>query len=172
MKLIARSFLTIPARCDESVFKDHRPVCEIPEKLALLKAQEISAGNPGSIVIGCDTGVFINDTMLGKPENTADSINMLRMLSGTTHTVITGCALISDTVTDSFSVRTQVTFYDLTDEEISRYVKTGEPSDKAGGYGIQGYGSLLVRKIDGDYYNVVGLPVAQLSRHLSEFIML
>ena len=91
---------------------------------------------------------------------------MLKFLSGKAHSVFTGVTLIKGDITRSFSVETKVKFFDLTDEEIDEYIKTGEPADKAGAYGIQGYGSLLVEKIDGDYFNVVGLPVSKLAREL------
>jgi len=94
---------------------------------------------------------------------------MLRFLSGRTHSVFTGVTLASDKKTKTFAVETKVKFFELTNEEIDAYIKTKEPFDKAGAYGIQGYGSLLVEKIDGDYFNVVGLPVSTLARELKAF---
>ena len=91
---------------------------------------------------------------------------MLRLLSGKTHKVITGCAVFKKGRSVSFSETTEVTFYPLTDKEIDDYVNTNEPMDKAGAYGIQGYGSLLIKGINGDYFNVVGLPVAKLNKVL------
>ena len=89
---------------------------------------------------------------------------MLRKLSGKTHSVFTGVTVIKDEKTKSFFVETKVKFFDLSDDEIKSYILTGEPLDKAGAYGIQGYGALLVEKIDGDYFNVVGLPISKLNR--------
>ncbi len=94
---------------------------------------------------------------------------MLRFLSGRTHSVFTGVTLASGKKTKTFAVETKVKFFELTNEEIDAYIKTKEPFDKAGAYGIQGYGSLLVEKIDGDYFNVVGLPVSKLARELKAF---
>ena len=104
--------------------------------------------------------------MLGKPTDEADAEKMLKALSGRTHKVITGCAIVSKEKEVSFSVVSEVTFYDLSNGEIKEYVKTKEPLDKAGAYGIQGKGALLVKEIKGDYFNIVGLPVAELKRHI------
>lgn len=140
-----------------------------PEYLARQKAAEVAARHKGETVIAADTAVFYADKMLGKPQNCDDAEAMLQMLSGNTHTVITGCCIKRDKKEVSFSVKTDVTFYELTKEEIKEYVATGEPLDKAGAYGVQGKGSLLVREIKGDYFNVVGFPVAELAKHLKNF---
>ena len=105
---------------------------------------------------------------LGKPETKEDAKRMLKSLSGETHQVYTGVALVTEKGTEKFFSCTNVTFRDLLDEEIDKYVETGEPMDKAGAYGIQGLGKLLVRKIDGDYYTVVGLPVTLVYEHLEK----
>ena len=94
---------------------------------------------------------------------------MLKKLSGNTHFVVTGCSIAKGKKTKSFSVSSKVTFYELTDSEIFGYIAKNESLDKAGAYGIQGFGSVLVQKIEGDYFNIVGLPVAELSRKLKEF---
>ena len=104
--------------------------------------------------------------MIGKPSSDKTAFEILKMLSGKTHRVITGCAIIKGEQTIRFSQTTEVEFYPLTDEEMEAYIATGEPGDKAGAYGIQGKGALLVKEIRGDFYNVVGLPVALLSRKL------
>ena len=171
LSLICDDFTVKPADIDESV-SDGGSIENIPELLALKKAGHIfnnlKNARRGDIVIGCDTGVFIDGAMLGKPKDTADAHKMLRMLSGREHRVITGCAVLREGKTLSFSVTTRVQFYELSDSEIDEYISTGEPMDKAGAYGIQGRGALLVRGITGDFYNVVGLPVAALKRKLDE----
>lgn len=134
--------------------------------LASEKARAVFSENSGAFVLGADTVVALQDEVLGKPADAADAARMLRLLSGKTHEVVTGVALISAQGEETFCARTRVTFFELTDEEIETYVKSGEPIDKAGAYGIQGLGALLVREISGDFYNVVGLPVAQLWRRL------
>ena len=143
---------------------------DIPQYLATLKAKDISAKYPQNIVIGADTCVIADGKVLGKPKDENDAVDMLKKLSGKTHSVITGCALVKGDKSLSFSVTTEVEFYPLTDEEINLYIKSGEPFDKAGSYGIQGKGSLFVKKINGDYFNVVGLPVAKLNKVLNSFL--
>lgn len=167
LKLICDDFTVEPANIDEALPKGV-PLEEIPQSLALQKALHIqSRGHFGDIVIGCDTGVFADGAMLGKPRSPEDACEMLRELSGKTHKVITGCALLYKDKTEVFSQTTKVSFYELSEEEIKAYVISGEPMDKAGAYGIQGKGGLFVEQIVGDYFNVVGLPVALLNRKLS-----
>ena len=134
--------------------------------------KEYTDSNIPFCVIGGDTVVVSPDgEIMGKPADRADGARMLRRLSGATHQVITAVALLARMEDGTerervFSVSTDVTFYPLSDEEIERYLDSGEPFDKAGAYGIQGLGGLLVEKINGDYNNVVGLPVAKLYREL------
>lgn len=123
----------------------------------------------GMLFLGSDTVVVKNGLVLGKPRDEADAFRMLRELSGQTHQVITGAALLSPDGEETFAVTTDVEFYELTDEEINRYIATGEPMDKAGAYGIQGLGGVLVRSIRGDYYTVVGLPLAEVVRRLRNY---
>lgn len=165
IKLITDSFEVIPADVDETIPEDV-PASEAAVYLACKKAEAVKAG--GCAVIGCDTSVVIDDNILGKPSCDEDCRRMLHMLSGKTHTVYTGTAIAVNGRIYSFTEATQVEFYKLSEEEINWYISTGEPFDKAGGYGIQGRGALLVRSICGDYFNVVGLPVAVLSRKLKE----
>lgn len=165
MRLISPSFIIDPADIEESR-AENIPLDRMPEFLALQKAQQVQKKHPDDIVIGCDTGVFINNMMIGKPSSDKTAFEILKMLSGKTHRVITGCAIIKGEQTLRFSQTTDVEFYPLTDEEMKAYIATGEPGDKAGAYGIQGKGALLVKEIRGDFYNVVGLPVALLSRKL------
>jgi septum formation protein len=137
--------------------------------LAQQKAQAVAAQFPEDVVIGCDTTVLLDDQILGKPVDAEHASQMLHLLSGRTHQVVTGVALLWKGQVETFSESTAVTFYPLTDAEIAAYLATGEPFDKAGSYGIQGKGALFVEKIVGDYYNVVGLPIAALSRHLKPY---
>lgn len=140
---------------------------DIPAYLAGIKAQAVAAAHPQDVVIGADTVVILDDTVLGKPRDTADAVQMLHALSGRVHTVITGCAVVKDGRLHTFSEMTRVEFYPLSDREIEAYIATGEPFDKAGAYGIQGRGCVLVKRIEGDFFNVMGLPVARLKRELS-----
>jgi len=137
-------------------------------ELARQKAEAVAAQHPEDCVIGADTVVVIDGLILEKPVDQADAQRMLRLLSGREHRVITGVCLICSGHRRVFSQETAVRFYPLSDEEIARYVATGEPMDKAGAYGIQAYGALLVEGITGDYFNVVGLPVARVVRELEE----
>ena len=170
LKYIVPEFSIIPADIDETL-PDDIPAEEAAEFLAVKKAKHISEKNPAGIVIGSDTVVVIDGEILGKPKDTADAERMLRKLSGKTHSVITGVCISCGNFSDSFSCRTFVKFFPLTDEEIHGYIATGEPMDKAGAYGIQGKGCLLAESIDGDFFNVVGLPASLLKRHLEKFIV-
>lgn len=165
LRLIADDFAVMPADVDEHDTGNSAPEA-IPELLAVRKAQAIAVTHPDNTVIGCDTGVFIDGVMLGKPTDTEDALRMLKMLSGRTHKVITGCAVVKGRHIERFSQTTEVTFYPMSERELRDYIATGEPMDKAGAYGIQGKGALLVKEICGDYFNVVGLPVAALYRVL------
>ena len=138
--------------------------------LAQQKAAYVSAQFPDACVIAADTIVEIDGVLLGKPENEADAARMLRLLSGREHRVTTGVCLRLGSRERVFSCETLVRFYPLGEDEIAAYVASGEPMDKAGAYGIQGRGALLVEGITGDYFNVVGLPVAMLARELRRFI--
>ena len=168
LRLLGEEFRVIPADIDESV-REHVALHRIPAYLADKKAAHVSARYPGDIVLGCDTGVFIDNQMIGKPQSERAAFEILKTLSGRTHRVITGCALYRGEKKRVFSAVTEVEFYPLTDAEIRAYIATGEPMDKAGAYGIQGKGALLIKGIRGDYFNVVGLPVAALKRELAAF---
>ena len=168
LRLLGEEFRVIPADIDESV-REHVALHRIPAYLADRKAAHVSARYPGDIVLGCDTGVFIDNQMIGKPQSERAAFEILKTLSGRTHRVITGCALYRGEKKRVFSAVTEVEFYPLTDAEIRAYIATGEPMDKAGAYGIQGKGALLIKGIRGDYFNVVGLPVAALKRELAAF---
>lgn len=169
LKLISKEFSVIPADIDEALPDTVSPDFG-PEFLSIQKAAHIAANYQDNLVIGADTGVFLDNTVLGKPKTTDEAKQMLAALSGRMHRVITGCALFYKGRHLSFSETTGVEFYPLTANEINLYVATGEPMDKAGAYGIQGGGSLFVKKINGDYFNVVGLPVGRLNRELKNFL--
>lgn len=123
------------------------------------------------VVIGADTIVCHRGCILGKPADEEDAFRMLKSLSGEVHQVYTGVTVfdLQSTQTDTFYEKTEVAFYDLSDHEILSYIRTGEPFDKAGAYGIQGRGACLVKGINGDYCNVVGLPIAHLIRVLYKY---
>ena len=169
LKLVIPEYSCIAADIEENC-PDDVPPENRPEFLALKKAEHIAKSHNGSVVIGADTAVFANGQMLGKPADEKDAEKMLAALSGKTHKVITGCAIVKGEKKKSFSVISEVTFYKLTENEIKEYVGTKEPLDKAGAYGIQGKGALLVKEIKGDYFNIVGLPVAQLDREIRSFL--
>ena len=169
LSLILDEFQIEPADVDESI-ENNIPLEQIPAYLAAKKAKYVSERHPDDIVIGCDTGVFIDNNIIGKPSNEKAAYQILKLLSGRTHHVITGVALCRGGRISCFSQATEVEFYPLSEEEINDYILTGEPMDKAGAYGIQGKGAIFVRGIKGDYFNVVGLPVAMLKRKLEEFV--
>jgi septum formation protein len=144
---------------------------EMVKKLSLEKARNVANNNPGAIVIAADTIGVLGDEIIGKPRDEDDARKMLSKLSGKSHLVITGFTIINGATGKSItrSIETKVYFRSLTNREIENYVKTGEPLDKAGAYGIQGLGAALVDHIDGDYDNVVGLPLTALIECLKEF---
>lgn len=143
---------------------------ELVKALSAGKAQAVLAECPDALVIGGDTVVVSPSAeIFGIPRDREDAARMLRALSGRSHRVVTGMTICGDGSAFSFAVSTDVEFYPLSETEIAAYLDTGEPFDKAGGYGIQGYGGLLVRGIRGSYDNVVGLPAAELSRNLRKF---
>lgn len=159
----------IPADIDESALRGEGPF-ELVERLARAKAAAVAKehAEEGEPVVAADTIVALAGELLGKPADETDARRMLHALSGKTHQVATGVCIVRDGSAESFIDITDVTFYELSHDEIDAYVATGEPMDKAGAYGIQGqYGRMLVEKIDGDFYNVVGLPIAKVVRALS-----
>jgi septum formation protein len=139
---------------------------EIVKDLALQKAKPIHLLHPNDIVIGADTLVFMNKLILGKPKSLEDARYILQSLSGKTHSVITGVAIYYKDIVDSFSNTTIVSFFDISDEEISEYLQKENVLDKAGAYAIQGFASRYIKGIEGDYFNVMGLPLSQVYHHL------
>ena len=145
------------------------PPDELVRLHARIKAQAVAAEvQPGDIVIGADTIVVLAGKVYGKPENAAAAETMLAELSGRTHSVWSGVAVVSQGQWLVDAVETRVTLAKLTAEQIRRYVATGEPLDKAGAYAVQGRGALFVERLEGCYFNVVGLPLRALSRLLSQ----
>lgn len=157
---------------EESIKAENLPVPMYVQELALLKASSVAKMKiaDDSLIISADTVVCADGKILGKPKDDEDAFRMLKMLSGKCHSVFTGVCVMRTKNAFSVcgSVETKVYFKNLSDEQINSYIKSGESKDKAGAYGIQGIGSLLVEKIDGDYFNVVGLPVSKLSEILRE----
>ena len=156
-------------RVEPSLITETKPEGEAPahlvKRLAFEKASEVASRFPGNWVVGADTVVSIDGMILGKPKDEVEAKSMLRRLAGETHSVFTGVALIApDGRSLSETEETKVTFRPLSDEEISAYVACGESMDKAGAYAIQGRGTLLASRVDGCYFNVVGLPLFLLSR--------
>ena len=169
LTLLYEDFRVIKSDIREQVPHD-LPIEKCPEYLAKQKAEAVAPGYNKSLVIGCDTSVVIDGTILNKPRSTSDARQMMEMLSGKTHQVITGCALCYMGQTQTFSETTEVEFYALTTEEIDEYIKTTEPYDKAGGYGIQDFANGEVYIESGSYSNVVGLPVEELTLLVEAFL--
>ena len=162
-------FIIRPALGEERADPNLSPD-RLVEALSAHKGLEVAAASdPGDLVIAADTVVAVDGQVLGKPRDRADALRMLAALSGRAHTVYTGVTLCRDGEVLTQHEATQVRFRTLTPAEMEAYVDTGEPMDKAGAYGIQGYGALLVEGIEGDYSNVVGLPVCRLGRMLARF---
>jgi septum formation protein len=154
-----------PANIDES-YRDGETPREHAERLAREKATAIDA--PDAVTIGSDTIVVVDGDVLGKPRNRAQAAEMLRRLSGRAHVVMTGVAVRWRGTLASGLEEVGVTFRTLTEREIERYIDTGEPMDKAGAYGIQGFGATIVDRVDGDYFAVMGLPLNRLARLLRD----
>ena len=162
-------FDIIPSTVDEDYANGLKPT-QMAEYWAVEKARNVSLLHPAKIVIGADTIVVLDGAILGKPADTDDARQMLTSLSGKSHTVYTGVALRCDSVgaEESFVSATKVTFYNLKEATIDRYIASGDPMDKAGAYGIQDASACFVEKIDGCYNNVVGFPLAQFVRVIGQ----
>jgi septum formation protein len=167
LKKAGIDFVVRPADIPEVPAPREAPLA-FGERMAREKARAVRKSVPQEIVLAADTVVAVDDQILGKPENDEDAMRMLHVLSGRTHSVITSVCLASETFEDVQSENTAVEFAAMTDNEIREYVRTGEPMDKAGAYAIQGMASRWITKVDGDYYNVVGLPVDLVWRMLRE----
>ena len=160
-------FFVIPSNLEENSIPLSSAESYV-RRLAEAKAKDISQKYPDSWVIGADTIVFIDNTMLGKPGSRPEARRMLRRLSGKTHQVLTGYCICCETAGRLFSetIKTDVCFKELTELQINWYINSGEPFDKAGAYAIQGIGTFLVKCIHGSYTNVVGLPVCEVMEFL------
>lgn len=165
LQLLQIPFESIAADVNEDV-SEQLKAREVVEQLAVRKAVTVAKLYPNHWIIGSDTIVVLADKILGKPVDRADAKAMLTALSGQTHEVYTGVAIVSGKRQRVFVETTKVTFWELSEADIEVYLDSGEPFDKAGSYGIQGYGSLFVQQIVGDYFSVVGLPVSRLAREL------
>jgi septum formation protein len=161
LRMLGLTFDTIPADVDETYYSGEEPGAHA-RRLAREKAQVVAAGHPDAVVIGSDTVVVVDGDVLGKPGDAADAVRMLLRLQGRTHVVATGIAVMcADAARDDVE-RVVVRFRAFDAAFAAEYVGTGEPMDKAGAYGIQGYGAALVEAIEGDYFAVMGLPIARL----------
>ena len=156
-----------PADLDESVLPGEMPR-EHAERLARSKAEAIALREPAAAIIGSDTIVVLDGCILGKPVDAADAKGMLERLSGRTHTVLTAVAVAHRGRTVSGVESVEVTFRPLSAQQIEAYIATGEPMDKAGAYGIQGYGAVIVERVHGDYFAVMGLALGRLVGLLDE----
>jgi septum formation protein len=160
-----------PAHINEDP-RPAEPAAAYVERLAREKAEAVflaAPAQPGLCVLGADTTVVIDEEILGKPVDAADAARMLRRLSGRTHSVLTGVALATARGTESFVDATLVTMHPLTEQQIADYIATQEPLDKAGAYAIQGGAAQFIARLEGDYNNVVGLPLARVTALLAKF---
>jgi len=168
LRQVGVSFVIDAPEVDEHVREPLAPA-NLVEQLALRKARTVARRHPGRIVLGADTIVVVDGEVLGKPADRADAVAMLERLSGRSHQVLTGVAVVQDGRELVEHEETVVRFAPLTREQVEWYVSTGEPMDKAGAYGIQGRAAALISGISGDYYNVVGLPLYRTIQMLSQF---
>ncbi|MCD4708023.1 MAG: Maf family protein [Candidatus Sabulitectum sp.] len=168
LKLASVPHIVYPSAVEEKSMEG--TPCDIVMHWAQLKAADVAHKFPDHPVLGADTMVFRDGALLGKPENEAQAFQMLHSLSGRWHTVYGGVALMwqSRGLSFTFAEATRVKFRNLPDNEIRAYIATGEPMDKAGAYGIQGRGCVLVDKVDGCYFNVMGLPISRFLHRLKD----
>jgi len=171
MNQLGLDFQVIPSEVSEIIPEKSTAPQELVTELALHKASDVACKLERGLVIGADTLVVFEDTIFGKPSGPAEAVRMLSVLNGKIHSVFTGIAMIqvpSGRIESGYS-ETKVKFRTLSKEEIQSYVATGEPLDKAGAYGIQGKGGVLIEGIAGCYFNVVGLPLSKLGEMLKKF---
>ena len=155
----------------ENIDETINPTLAIDDAIADLahrKAEAVFVNHSDCVVIGCDTIVVYNNEILGKPIDEEDAYRMLKQLSGTTHQVITGCAVLTKEKEYQFATVSDVTFKPLSDQMIRNYIASKEPMDKAGAYGIQGKAGCFIASINGDYYSIMGLPLCKLHTILNE----
>lgn len=170
LKQVGIDFSVKVSDIDESNVTIINPVEKV-QQLAYLKGKSVHTKHDNEIILSADTIVVCNNIILSKPSNKEAAYDMIRTLSGHKHEVYTGVAIRSALEETVFVEKTEVQFWPLEDKEIARYIEADEPYDKAGGYGIQGMGALFVKRIIGDYYNVVGLPLSRTVRELRSFGM-
>ncbi len=168
LKLFGIPFCVRVADIDETMDPQKPPYDEVG-RVSRLKALAIPRA-PGDVIIAADTIVVCEGRVLGKPRSAGEACEMLRLLSGRDHQVMTGCSVICDGKEETFTETTDLHFRPLTEAEIARYVASGEPMDKAGSYGIQGGAALFCQRMVGDYYNVMGLPVCRLWQLLRNMV--
>lgn len=162
-------FDIMPCDVDEKVDSSLTPI-EVVEYLANLKASSVKDMVPGHIVIGADTIVVINDKILCKPIDKLEAYDMIKLLSNSWHEVVTGICMYCDDICIIEAEITRVHFVQMSDDEIHSYVNTSEPYDKAGGYGVQGLAGMYIDNIQGDYYNIMGFPMAKVKRMLDRIM--
>ena len=170
LKIIGLKFKVEPSNCQENLSLDLEPH-ELAKSLSLEKARLVAQNHKNALVIAADTFIVFKDKILGKPNTETEAREMLEILNGQHHLVITGFTIIDTDTGGSVSkaVETKVYLKKLSSNEIDAYVKSKEPLGKAGAYAIQGLGSVIVEKIEGDYFNVIGLPLSALAESLKEF---
>jgi septum formation protein len=173
MHLLTDDFEILPSECDETA-EDGTDAFSLAKTLAERKCRDVAdrcGADDSTVVIGCDTVVIDSEgEAMGKPRDDSDAFCMLKKLSGGVCTVSSGVCIYFRHEFHSFSCETKVAFYDSADDELRAYIATGEPHDKAGAYAIQGQGALLIKAIEGDYNNVVGMPVSRLARELENIV--
>jgi septum formation protein len=168
LKNAGYEFEVIPSFADENISQKMQPE-ELAASLSYKKAKDVFEKHKDMVdivVIGADTIVVLDGKILGKPTGKSESFEMIKAMSGRKHDVYTGVSIIHRDMADTFFVKTTVEFLNIEDEQIRAYIDTGEPADKAGSYGIQGYGSVFVKRIEGDFYSVMGLPVSKVYEKL------
>ncbi len=168
LKQVNIPFQIRTANVDESVIQTTNPIEKV-KQLAELKGQAIPFQHKNEVILAADTIVAHNERIFEKPKDKEEAYYMMSTFSGNSHDVYTGVLIRSDEKEVIFVEKTKVEFWPLTDEEIKWYISTDDPYDKAGGYGIQSLGSIFVKQIVGDYYNVMGLPISKVVRKLRDF---
>ncbi len=171
LKLITEKFTVVPSTKQENL-EQGLSAEKLALALAVEKCEDITQNNPNSCVIGCDTVVEVDGKILGKPKDKANAKEMLLMLSHNKHSVYTGVCIYTPNETKSFVSKTDVFFVKLSQYEIENYIDSGEPFDKAGGYGIQGLAAKFISRIEGDYYNIMGFPVCEVYDTLKQLCVI
>jgi septum formation protein len=168
LEQVGLKFSIVASDFDETKIKFKTPQ-EMVKKLSFEKAKIVAAKHPKAVIIGADTTVIFKKEIIGKPKSKQDAIRILKLLSGNTHKIVTGFTVMEGKKSITGHIVSKAKFKKLSEQEIKAYVATNEPMDKAGGYGIQDKGGLFIEKIEGDYFNVVGLPIFAVSKALKEF---